>query len=71
MLKKGDTIIITDFGKAKPGYRFSKFKPYVLKKDFTRINGLKVEKDDRGDANGWDNAFQLGIKIEPYIESPQ
>ena len=48
MLREGDTIVITDFGRARPGYRFSLFKPYVLKKDFTRTNGLKVEKDDKG-----------------------
>lgn len=51
--KKGEWVVITDFGKAQPSGKFSLNKAYKLKNDLTEENGFDAVLDDVGNQNGY------------------
>lgn len=61
--KKGEWVVITDFGKAQPLNQFSLNKAYELKNDLTEENGFITIINNKGDGSGWSNSFELGIKF--------
>jgi hypothetical protein len=66
--KAREWVKITDFGRAN-GNDFTLNKPYQLYKDLNKINGFTACIDDGGNIfNGWDNAFELGMKFEKCEE---
>lgn len=67
--KKGEWVVITDFGTANPSNGFSLNKAYQLAEDLNPNNGFHCVTDNLGRSqNGWGNYSKLGINFRYATE---